>query len=95
MVWFVNKMNALQVNDPRELGRDIDILVAHFGLRRVFGAILSRLVRRTRPPDLLRQAHRLRVENLPPQLRRDVGLPEQQPKGEFVDYRVLIRRDLF
>ena len=76
-------LNTAQI--PREV---IDDLVANFGLRRVLFAVLTRIFRRTRPPDprgLLRLARQPGVDELSDHLRRDLGLPPDNSRTIKVD----------
>jgi len=90
-------MNALPLNTPHTPREVIDDLIANFGFRRVFLAILSRMVRRSRPPDtapfpeLARQA---KVDGLSDHLRRDLGLPPNNNRRIEIDL-ISINREFY
>ncbi|MEP1521950.1 hypothetical protein [Ascidiaceihabitans sp.] len=71
-------MNALPLDNshtPREV---IDDLIASFGFRRVFFAVLTRVFKRSRPPDAIgfgRLCAQTSTDHLCDHLRRDIGLP--------------------
>lgn len=75
-------MNALPIHTGRPPRDVIDELIASFGVRPVLFAVIKRMFKRSRPPDI--EAHRLalsraRIEGLSDRLRKDVGLPPETP----------------
>ena len=81
-------MNALPIENAQTPREVIDDLVASFGLRRVLLAVITRVFRRTRPPDspsfpnLRRQPG---VDTLSEHLRRDLGLPPDTGRAFRID----------
>ncbi|WP_341367530.1 hypothetical protein [Yoonia sp. BS5-3] len=73
-------MNALPLDTSQTPREVIDDLVASFGLRRVLLAVLTRVFRRSRPPDApsFPNLHwQPDVDNLSAHLRQDLGLPPE------------------
>lgn len=87
-------MNALPLDNAQTPGEIIDDLVASFGARRVLMAVITRVFRRTRPPDS-RSFPKLRwqpgVEDLSDHLRKDLGLPPDTGRVFMVDQITISR----
>lgn len=76
-------MNALPLKPQTPLSEVVDGLVADFGAKRVFLAIVARLIKRTRPPDttgLPSLKAQPGVEDLPDSVRADIGLPPKRAR---------------
>jgi hypothetical protein len=94
----VRLMNALPLKNRREPSEIIDDLIEDYGVRRVALAILSRIHKRSRPPDGVvrdRQVMEPRIDVLSDHLRRDLGLPPEGPPKAHVDLAIWARRDFF
>ena len=85
-------MNALPLDTTQTPREVIDELVANFGFRRVFLTVLSRMVRRSRPPDLMYKQADISV--LDDHLRRDIGLPPCDRRRLEIDL-IAINREFY
>jgi len=82
-------MNALPVSKPtpQEI---IDKLIADFGIRQVLLATITRILRQTRPPDILKA----RVPHtLSDRMREDIGLPPQKTEKVSVELLTMLHRN--
>ncbi len=76
----------------------MDKLVADFGTRKVFLAVLARVFRRTRPPDsktFEKLGDQPGIDQLSEHLRRDLGLPPDHHRQVKIDLIELNRRDFY
>lgn len=69
-------MNALPIKTPTPQNI-IDDLVAEIGIKKVLLAIIARLFKRTRPPNVTYIENHQDVEHLSDRMRADIGLPPQ------------------
>jgi len=88
-------MNALHVKPGVSLKHTLDELIADHGLRSVLLALLGRITKRTRPPDIsvgpaAKDAPGLDLLN--DHLRADLGLPPALPKRSFPELHGLSDR---
>lgn len=98
MAGHVINMNALPIKNRPSPHVIIDELIADYGLRTVFLTIVSRLVKRTRPPDPRKEARGLSRGELnlfDNHLRRDLGLPPAQEHRLQIDLTQLQQRQPF
>ncbi|MEP3347942.1 MAG: hypothetical protein ABJN34_02935 [Litoreibacter sp.] len=85
-------MNALPIEPNTPLKDTLDDLISDYGLRHVVLALLSRLAKRTRPPDTkveLRAKDVRQLDLLSDHLRADLGLPPASPCRTYVDLHAL------
>lgn len=59
-------------------------MITDYGLRKILFALAGRLIRRPRPPDRTRKKES-GLDVIPPYLRKDLGLPPQEPPRMIVD----------
>ena len=88
-------MNALPIEPNTPLKVTLDELIDDYGLRTVLMALLRRLTKRTRPPDIkvghtAKDAPKLDLLN--DHLRADLGLPPAEPNRALVDLNALWNR---
>lgn len=90
-------MNALPLDNSHTPRDVIDDLIASFGFRRVFLAVLTRMFKRSRPPDAIgfgRLFAQDSTEHLCDHLRRDIGLPPNTKRKLEIDL-VAINREFY
>jgi len=90
-------MNALPIEPNTSLKDTLEDLISDYGLRHVVLALLSRLAKRTRPPDIkvgpkVKDAPQLDLLN--DHLRADLGLPPAERNKAYVDLHALWNRPL-
>lgn len=81
-------MNALPLDTNQTPRAVIDDLVANFGMRRVLLAVLTRVFRRSRPPDtgpFPMLAAQTNIDGLSDHLRKDLGLPPNANRRVEID----------
>ena len=80
-------MTALPIKTPLSPDRALDRLVAEYGLRSIALAFVLRLFRRSRPPDRPVGP----PSPVPDYLRRDLGLPPEEPRSTLYTHGYLDR----
>ncbi len=90
-------MNALPLDNSHTPRDVIDDLIANFGFRRVFLAVLARMFKRSRPPDALEFKGLYSHSNadvLCDHLRKDIGLPPNTKRKLEIDL-IAINREFY
>lgn len=88
-------MNAYPLKPGTQVKDTLDALIADHGLRPVLLTLLSRLTKRTRPPDTgvgLKATDVPKLDLLNDHLRADLGLPPAPSKRAYVDLHALWHR---
>lgn len=91
-------MNALPLKPGQSPADIIEELIANHGLRAVVLALVTKLVKRTRPPDMVADPalrDQPEIDQLSDRMRADIGLPPKTPERAHIDLARAMQRDIF
>ncbi len=86
-------MNALPLKTrPQDA---IDQLIADYGVIKVFLTVLTRVLKRSRPPDRARRPDPRQLGVMDDHIRADLGLPPNQQPNLRIDLMAMNRHSIF